>query len=316
MSNFFAHCAFTFPLERSATVSLKTYGSKIISKPCSSKTAEVIKMVGNEVYQDTEQVLIGSLLGDGGLQFQKRSINALFRETHGIKQKEYLAYKKKYFDCFSAKIIESKAFDDRKNKYYKRIFLWTKTHPLLTKYYHLMYKNNKKTINKPVLDKIGPLALAIWYCDDGSFGYINQNAKIATYLSYEDNKLIVDFLKERFKINCTINKDGGSYHIYFSVQEIRKFLSLIKDYVPKCMNYKLCPFAEENNERLIKENLKRRQKDKIRYYKYMADPVRHELIRKQQRENQKRRLQNPEYRRKYNEYYKNWRKQKQSHPIG
>ena len=271
-------------------------------------------MTYKKVGSKAEQVLIGSLLGDGGLQFQKKSINALFRETHGIKQKEYLIYKKRYLECFCPRIKEMIIYDNRTNKFYGRVFLWTKTHPLLTRYYHALYIKNKKIIDKSILERISPLALAIWYCDDGSFGYINQNAKIATYLSYKENKILIDFLKERFDINCTINRDLESYHIYFSVQEIRKFLSLIKDYVPKCMNYKLCPFAEENNKRLNEENLKRRQKDKVRRMKYKNDPIRMDIIRRQHRINHKRRMQNPEYRKKYNEYYKNWRKEKQSNP--
>ncbi|MBS3114046.1 hypothetical protein J4448_03010 [Candidatus Woesearchaeota archaeon] len=312
MSNFFAHYVFSFPSERSATVSLKTYGSKILGNSCSSKTAEVIKMVYTKVDLDAEQVLIGSLLGDGGLQLRGKAINANFRIQHSLKQKKYLEYKAKYLDCFRPKTLEFKVFDSRTNKVYYHIILLTKTHPVLTSYFKIFYKNNKKCIAKETLQKVGPLALAIWYCDDGSFGYINQNAKIATYVSYEENKILVDFLKEKFDINCTINRDYKRYYLYFSVQQIKKFLNLIKDYIPKCMNYKLGPFAEENNKRLNEENLKRRQKDKIRYYKYMANPIRHELIKKQHQINHQRRMQNPEYRKRYNEYHKNWRKQKQS----
>ena len=44
-SDFFAHYVFPFASQRSATVSPKTYGSKIKYKPCSLKTAEVLKMI-------------------------------------------------------------------------------------------------------------------------------------------------------------------------------------------------------------------------------------------------------------------------------
>ena len=167
-------------------------------------------------------------------------------------------------------------------------------------------------IKKEALHKVGPLALAIWYCDDGSFGYINQNAKIATYLSYEENKLIAEFLKEKYNIDCTINRDGKRYYIYFSVQEIKKFLEIVRDYIPKCMNYKLDHFAEENNIKINQENLKRRLRDKERYRNNMQDQIKRELILKQKRENQRKRMQNPEYREKFNEYYKNWKRKKQS----
>ena len=277
-------------------------------------------MINNQINEETEQMLIGSLLGDGGLQILNKGINANFKEYHSAKQKEYLLWKRKYLNIFNAKIKEYKVFDKRTNEYYYHILLWTKTHPILTKYFRLLYKKNKKSLNKQVLEKIGPLALAVWYCDDGSFGYINQNGKIATYLSYEDNVLIVKFLKEKFNINCTVNKDGNEYHIYFSVKEIKKFLNLIKDYAPECMNYKLGPLREENTKRLKEENLKRRERDKIRHQRDMKDPIKRERIRKQKRENQKRRLQNPEYRKKHNEYHKLWqrkhrKRKKQGHLL-
>jgi len=302
--NFFAHYVFPFATQKSATISLKTYGSKINSELRSLKAVEVNTMSNNEISPETEQVLIGSLLGDGGLQLQKNGINVNFKEIHSIKQKEYLIWKKECLSYFKPKINQYKIYDNRTNKYYSSVNLWTKIHPILTKYFRLFYPNGKKSINRTILNKIGPLALAVWYCDDGSFGYINQNGKIATYLSYEDNILIVDFLKQKFNINCTVNKDGKSYHLYFSVKEIRKFLSLIKDYVPRCMNYKLGAFSEENSARLKEENFKRREKDKIRHKRDMADPIKRERINKQKLENHKKRRENPEYREKDNEYHK------------
>ena len=49
--DFFAHYVFPFETQRSATISLKTYGSKIKCKPCSKKTAEVIKMINSSWFK-------------------------------------------------------------------------------------------------------------------------------------------------------------------------------------------------------------------------------------------------------------------------
>ncbi len=261
-------------------------------------------MVKEKIDAEAEQVLIGSLLGDGGLQIIKKGINANFKEVHSIKQKNYLLWKKEMLVFFKPKLTAYKIFDNRTKKYYYYIMLFTKVHPILTEYHKLIYTKKKKSINKSILKKIGPMALAVWYCDDGSFGYINQNAKIATYLTYKENLLIANFLKEKFDIKCTINKDGESYHLYFNVKEIVKFLKLIKDYVPRCMNYKLGPLSKENIKRLKEENLKRRERDKIRHRRDMQDPIKRERIRKTKRENARKRLQDPEYRRKHNEYHK------------
>ncbi len=285
-------------------ISLKTYGSKIINKIYNSKVAEVNKVINKKIDLKSEQVLIGSLLGDGTLQLPKKGINASFKEIHSIKQKDYLLWKKEMLKFFDPKTSEYKILDKRTNKHYHSIILWTKVHSILTEYQRSLYINNKKSIKKHILEKIGPLALAVWYCDDGSFGYINQNGKIATYLTYEENILIVKFLKEKFNINCTINKDKKHYHLYFNVKEIMKFLRLIKGYVPECMNYKLGPLIGSNINKIKEENLKRRERDRIRHRRDMQDPIKRERIRKTKRENARQRLQDPEYRRKHNEYHK------------
>ena len=306
--NFFAHNVFPFGSQKSATISLKTYGLKIMNKPRSLKTGEALTMTNENISSETEQVLIGSLLGDGGLILPKKGINAYFREMHSIKQKEYLEWKKGYLKVFNPKLKYMSTFDTRTNKYYHHAVLWTNINPLLTMYRELLYKNKRKKIGGDILNKVDLLALAIWYCDDGSFGYINQNGKIATYLSYEDNRLIAKFLKKRFDIHCTVNKDGKRYHLYFSVKEIRKFLNLIKDYVPECMNYKLGPFSEENSVRLKEENLKRRERDKIRHKRDMADPIKRNINRKWRRDYHKRKMRDPEYRKKHHKYHKIWSK--------
>jgi hypothetical protein len=265
---------------------------------------EVIRMFNKKINIETKQLLIGSILGDGKLQIQKNGLNANFSEIHSKKQKEYILWKKEFLECFQPKIKEYKILDKRTNKEYPSVVLWTKVHPLLTEYFRLFYPQNKKTISKKAIESIGPLALAVWYCDDGSFGYTNQNGKIATYVSYEKNMVFVKFLKEKFNINCTVNRDGKNHHIYFSKKEILKFLELIKDHVPECMNYKLGPLSDENLKRIEKENLKRRARDKKRWKNRMEDPLKREKIKKQRREAQKRRLKDPEYRKKYNEYHK------------
>ena len=261
------------------------------------------------ISEETRQVLLGSLLGDGSLRLEKKGINAYFREVHSTRQKDYLLWKKECLKCFDPKVKEGKIFDYRTGKTYSSILLWTKTNIILTKFYKSFYKCNKKYIKNNIADKIGPLALAVWYCDDGSFSYCNKGCKIATYSSYKENKYLSDLIKIKFGIKCTLNADNrGSdsrrYHLYFSVKEAEKLLGLIKDYVPKSMNYKLGNAIRDNFKKIKEENINRRQRDNVRYRKNMENPVKRVWIRKQKLENLRKRLEDPEFRRKYNEYHK------------
>jgi len=45
--------------------------------------------------EKVKQVLLGSLLGDGRVGIYPKYKNAIFVESHSLKQKEYLLWKKK-----------------------------------------------------------------------------------------------------------------------------------------------------------------------------------------------------------------------------
>jgi len=255
--------------------------------------------------EETEQILIGSLLGDGYLFFADRSKNASFREDHSLKQKDYLLWKRNFLEDFDPIMKTRERFDSRTNRHYYQVGLRTKVHPLLTEYYRLFYPNGKKVLtNKIIMDKIKPLALAVWYCDDGCFNYTYWDGTIATCISYDDNAFLSEELEKKFGIKCAIHRSGKNYQLYLGVKEIDKFLGLIKDYVPKCMSYKLGLLVEENIEKLEERRAIKREKDRISYKKRMSDPEKRKLFYIQHKKALQKRLQNPEYKKRYNEYQK------------
>src|SRR3989344_7224924 len=91
--------------------------------------------------EDVKQVLLGSLLGDGSLQIQKEGKNAFYREIHSSKQKEYLLWKNQFLKVFDTKLREYSFYDKRTDKTYYSVLLWSKTCPILTHYFKILYKN-------------------------------------------------------------------------------------------------------------------------------------------------------------------------------
>jgi len=120
------------------------------------------------VYQ--EQVIMGSLLGDGCLisDIKGDSVSTRFQSGHCAKQKEYTGAISKVLGCFL-----------NKNSYYKSGFgsvmygLASHAFPFLKSIYLQEYVNGKKCFSKSFADKLQPLALAIWYMDDGSLEWGN-----------------------------------------------------------------------------------------------------------------------------------------------
>ncbi len=191
-------------------------------------------------------ILIGMILGDGCLQkrvdkrcnYTQNSISI----KHCIKQKEYLEHKalllQKIFGGEKPNIREIN------NSGYPGCVL-QKTDKYFRILYKLLYPNKKKTITRKALDYLNLQGIALWYMDDGSLTARKRNGKIhayelviSTYISKEENQIIVDYFKEKWDINFKIVKGKGLYRIRCGTKEARKFLKLIKPYSIPCMEYK------------------------------------------------------------------------------
>ena len=235
--------------------------------------------------QEAEQVLLGSLLGDGCLIKEKykkykgniRWDNVIprYREKHCLKQEEYFLWKINILK-FILRIKTYFEINMTGKGGHKTICLTSLHHPFLKNYYNLFYPNGKKVVTEEVLNKLTPLGIAIWYCDDGSYDYRIKYAKIHTNgFTYEENGLIQNWFSEKFGIECKVGRKGDRRYNkdYYQIMIPRpdKFFRLIKEYVPKCMDYKLGNDIKKRNnvEKQLKEyELKRRfLPERIKYLK-------------------------------------------------
>lgn len=202
----------------------------------------------NDMNKRDKGILIGMVLGDGYLRCRKDNrcknyVQSSIIMKHCIKQKEYLEFKADLLhSIFGGKkpnVIECDnsgypgCRTSKTNKYFKVL-------------YELLYSNGKKTITREVLNYLNPLGLAIWYMDDGCLSAKKRNGKIHsydlilnTYISYEDNQIIVDYLKEVWDVQFTIVKDKGKTRIRCGTREARKFIEIVKPYIVPCMQYKI-----------------------------------------------------------------------------
>jgi len=223
----------------------------------------------------THQILLGSLLGD--MHCNKEAVNAKIEETHSILQKDYLLWKYKNLNIFNNSIRERhypKCIS--KGKVYTRkpqIRLWSRVSPKLNLYYHLFYPNGKKKIRREILDQINTLALAVWYCDDGSYDYYDKHIRIHTEgFSYKENLLLKEWLKNKWSIVSSFKKaHTGQIGLKLDVKNTDKFLRLIKNHLlemPTSIRYKLGHLWEGNISILNKI----RKKKILRMEKYESRP--------------------------------------------
>ena len=121
----------------------------------------------------------------------------------------------------------------------------TISHPTLTILRDEFYKDRQKVLPKNIADIMSdPLALAVWFMDDGNI--VRKNAKVVGYnlntqsFSKKENEHIVRIFKDVHQINFLLDKNKGKYRLgVWQKQSREAFSNLIEEYVIPSMQYKL-----------------------------------------------------------------------------
>ena len=197
-----------------------------------------------------EEVLNGSLLGDGCLVKSGDNTNAYFIIGRSIKDKEYLLYEHNIYRdlCTDAGGYYEQNVKCSNGKVYKACGFHTRSLPALTKYYKEWYPNNIKGVPNNLI--LTPQIIAIWLADDGCISYerdTNYKLKIdfaTNSFTYDEVKFLADQLSLRynecFKIKNVKWKDkrDNQYIIQISDGGAIVLLRDINDYFPASMSRK------------------------------------------------------------------------------
>lgn len=197
---------------------------------------------------DIEQnIIVGSLLGDGSLALYGRSKNAHYREHGCDAQLPYRLWKAE----------KLRRLDFKVNTNCKYAKLCSYSNILFTKLYEKFYSNSIKTITKDNIQLLShPIGVACFYMDDGTLvidsakrknGTIYIFPRISLYtlsFSEEENIIIQEHLKTKFNINTKLKhrKDGKNTILEINKRtEIINFIDIVKPYVNEinCMKYKI-----------------------------------------------------------------------------
>ena len=217
--------------------------------------------------EEQNQLMIGSYLGDGSIQSfggGKYRMNIV----HGIKQKEYCAWKKEMF------VGNNELRHIEKNGFAQTEAVTFSSTNFLSK-----YEMGKKTdIDDAVIDAIGPKALAIWFMDDGSVKTKGRPGEIAynganiwtCSFSSEANKKLSKMLIDKFGIQNRVqevNKAHPYRKIVLNAAGYRTLSKIIAPYIHDSMDYKIHP------EDRIQDSYKKTWSGSNSFLSYGAAPV-------------------------------------------
>lgn len=202
-------------------------------------TKDRIAVDDYELTKDQQQVLLGSLMGDGTLT-SRNGLGAGFVFSQVDTRKDYFDLKVNLFKRYVNNIIYSK---DRG------------LYSMYTKYTEQFSDINNNTIWRPTsqdkkpylstefLSKLDWLAIAIWYFDDGNNAENarhNMGKRIRIWsrtVSAEEQQNVITVLRNTFGIKAEYFNDGNNQ--FFVIKNYDVFFSNIAKYATKDLTYKI-----------------------------------------------------------------------------
>jgi recombination protein RecA len=195
-----------------------------------------------------QQVVLGSLMGDGNLSPNRRDRSGTrFRMGHGAKQADYPDWKVSLL----ANIDHSRTVNAK-----GAVFADFTPLPELGELHDAVYfGDGKKHLGWEYLKSLTPLALAVWYMDDGSFTVRSKGVQARTAggtgrieivveaMSPGSRDRLVRYLHDTHKLDVQLVTKGIRQvsAIRFTTAASEKFQKLVAPYVHPSMDYKLLP---------------------------------------------------------------------------
>jgi hypothetical protein len=207
-----------------------------------------------------EEILIGSMLGDGCL-YKHQNYAPYLSIVRKLTDYSYLNYEFQYFTefCNHDKIKINNIFDKRTKKIYKQCKFITRPSEVFESYHKKWYGEVKILPSDLVLT---PLVCSIWFCDDGCITINKKTNRLRIKLSThcftkKENQTLIKILKIITKETFTISCDDDNYFIYGSDAAAKAFINYTK-FFP--LERKITWTTEHFNQEKSRCQLKNRDK--------------------------------------------------------
>jgi recombination protein RecA len=195
------------------------------------------------------QVILGALMGDGSLSKPIRTDDdsARFRMGHGAKQADYLDWKASLLGN-----IQHSRTDNAKDAVFADFTPLAELSELRDTVY---WGDGKKHFTWEYLKALTPLALAVWYMDDGGFTVRSKGVQARTAggtgrieicveaMSPGSRDRLVQYLRDTHKLDVKLISKGARKvsAIIFTTAATEKFQKLVARCIHPSMEYKLLP---------------------------------------------------------------------------
>ena len=192
-------------------------------------------MIVQNLPPETKSVIVGSLLGDGYL-----TPNGSLQIEQCLEQSAYTSWKYEMLEPIAGRpptLVER--YDRRTDKTYRSMRFYTKA--VLKDYRSSFYQDRKKIIPENLGDILDPLAVAVWFMDDGGRGARTPRGLVfnTSCFSAEEQRLLQRVFLDTFSVVTSIHQHGKGYQLYVKAESFNRFSDLISPYLIASMCYKL-----------------------------------------------------------------------------
>ncbi len=202
-------------------------------------TKEIRELKKTLTLNDVQRsILVGTLLGDGHLETQDKGKTYRLKIEHQVAQRDYLEWIHDQFKEWIPGGIRSRV----KKNGYGYVLFDTYSHGAFRFYAQQFYPHGKKEIPKLINKLLDPMALAIWFMDDGSWKSNRHNTFIIHTLGYskKDLESVQKALKKKFELETSLHAQKGKYwRLYIKSESAERFRDLIEPYtsqIPSMQN--------------------------------------------------------------------------------
>jgi LAGLIDADG DNA endonuclease family len=186
--------------------------------------------------KEEKSIIIGLLLSDGWLQ-KRKGWNPRLGLKQSIKNFKFL-----WFTFIKlSKLCSNYPYSTKtikRNKLFFGISFQTRQLKCLYEIYEILYENNKKVIKPILFDYFDYIVIAYWIMGDGAKR--NKGVILCTdNFSFKDIILLINILKIKFDLDCTIHNDNNKYRIFINKNSLNKIYNNIKPYFEDMFLYKI-----------------------------------------------------------------------------
>lgn len=192
-----------------------------------------------------KEIIIGSILGDGYLEFNG-CVGTRLQIKQTLKSRDYVFWLYTNFQNLCTQ--KPKFREDVKQWYFS-----TRALKELTNFHHLFYKGRKKVIPNNIFRLlVSPLSLAVWFMDDGTLDYrpnCHCSFSISTHsFSLDEARTLGNVLRKNFNVEASVNNNfirGKRYpRIYIGKNGRDRFIELVSPFILDCFKYKLPQYRQ------------------------------------------------------------------------